>query len=63
MNYVVEMGTDAMMYIPSFMKNWLRHSKVDTPTHRREGELIILLFFFQNKESRLKIRETFTGLQ
>jgi hypothetical protein len=45
MNYAVEMGSGAMIYIPSFIKDWFRHSQVNKPT---------LVFFFQNKKSRLK---------
>jgi hypothetical protein len=29
MKYAVEMGTDAMIYIPKFHKDWFSHSKVD----------------------------------
>jgi hypothetical protein len=40
-----------------FHKDWFRHSKVDrgdTQTQRKQGALISLLPFFQNKESTLK---------
>jgi hypothetical protein len=39
-----------------FHKVWFRHSKVnrEEQTHRDEGDLIGLLLFFLNKESRLK---------
>jgi hypothetical protein len=45
-----------------YHKDWLSHSKInrgktfrhtDTHTHRQESDLIILLSFSQNKESRL----------
>jgi hypothetical protein len=44
-----------------FNKDLFRHSKVDrgdaqTDTHTEYGDLISLLLFFQNKESRLKRR-------
>jgi hypothetical protein len=28
MKYAVEMGSGAMIYIPSFIRDWFRHSKV-----------------------------------
>jgi hypothetical protein len=57
MKYAVEMGSDAMIYIPSFIRNG---SGIDTTryTHRQQGDLIsLLLFFFQNKGSRPKVEE------
>jgi hypothetical protein len=39
-----------------FHKDWFRHSKVvrgDTDT--QQGDLIILILFFQNKKSKLNI--------
>jgi hypothetical protein len=47
-----------MIHIPSFSKDWFRHSKRvsgDTQTHRQQGDLIRLLSYFQNKVSRLEI--------
>jgi hypothetical protein len=29
MKYAVEMGSGAMIYMPSFIEYWFRHSKVD----------------------------------
>jgi hypothetical protein len=29
MKYTVEMGSGAMIYIPSFINNWFRHSKIN----------------------------------
>jgi hypothetical protein len=55
--YAVEMGSGPMIYTPSFInigsviQNLIG---VDTETHRQKGDLISLLPFFQNKESRLK---------
>jgi hypothetical protein len=40
-----------------FHKDWFRHSKVnrgETHTHGEQRDLTSLLYFFQNKESRLK---------
>jgi hypothetical protein len=40
-----------------FHKVWFRHSKVDrgdTHTDTQQGDLIGLVSFFQNKESKLK---------
>jgi hypothetical protein len=45
------MGSGAMIYIPSFIKTGLG-------IHRQHGDLISLLSFFQNKESRLKTIKT-----
>jgi hypothetical protein len=63
MKYTVEMGSGAMIYVPSFIKIGSGIRKligVDMETHRQQGDLISLLLFFQNKEIRLKItQETF----
>jgi hypothetical protein len=40
-----------------FHKDWFMYSKVgrgETQTHRQQDDLVCLLLFFQNKESRLK---------
>jgi hypothetical protein len=36
-------------------KDWFKHAKVDGGIHRQHTDLISLIFYFQNKESRLKI--------
>jgi hypothetical protein len=57
--YAVEMGLDAMLYIPSFMKNGSGIQKLlyrDSQIHRQHGDLISLLLFLQNKKSRLEIK-------
>jgi hypothetical protein len=49
MKYAVEMGSGAMIYIPSFIKigtgiqNLIRR---DTQVHKQQGDLISLLLFF-----------------
>jgi hypothetical protein len=51
-----------MIYVPSFMEigSGIQkliggiHRPTDTHTHRLQDDLIGLLLFFQNKESRLK---------
>jgi hypothetical protein len=51
------MGSGAMMHIPSFIKTDSAIQKLmggDTQIHTQQRELINLLLFFQNKESRLK---------
>jgi hypothetical protein len=56
MKYAVEMGSRAIIYIPSFIKIGLGIQKFiggDSSTHRQHGDLISLLLFFHNKESRL----------
>jgi hypothetical protein len=53
MKYVVEMGSGAMIYIPSFIKT---SSGIigGIHRHRKHGDLMRLPSFFQNKESTLK---------
>jgi hypothetical protein len=57
--YAIEMGSGVMIYIPSFIKIGSGIRKLmgggGTQIHIQHGDLIILLLFFQNKESRLKI--------
>jgi hypothetical protein len=36
------------------VRGWGIHRQAHKQTHRQQGDLIILLLFFQNKESRLK---------
>jgi hypothetical protein len=54
MEYVIEMGSGAMIYISSLMKIGSAIQKLmiggftDTQTHRELGNLIRLLLFFQN---------------
>jgi hypothetical protein len=58
MKYTVEMSSSAMTYIPSFHKDWFRHSKADNgEVHRQHGDLIglLLFYFLKIKENRLKI--------
>jgi hypothetical protein len=47
MEYAVEMGSGATVYIhTNFHKDWFRHSKVnrgDSQTHRQHGDRISLL--------------------
>jgi hypothetical protein len=56
MEYAVEMGSSAIIYIPSFRKIGSGTQKVDrgdTQTYREHGDRISLLLFFQSKENRL----------
>jgi hypothetical protein len=58
MKYAIEMGSGAMIHIPTFIKISSGIQKVigrDTKTHRQHCDFISLLSFFQNKESRLKM--------
>jgi hypothetical protein len=59
MNYAVEMGSGAMIYIPSFTKTFSGIQKLmgGGGIHRQHGDLISLLLFFQNMESMPKIAE------
>jgi hypothetical protein len=60
MNYAIEMGSCAMICIPSFI--WIGSGIQEllgqnTQTDRQQGDLISLLSFYQNTESGLKIPE------
>jgi hypothetical protein len=60
MKFAVEMGSGAMIYIPSFINigsgiGKLMGGFTDTQTSRQQGDRISLFLFFQNKESRLRI--------
>jgi hypothetical protein len=49
------MGSGVMIYIPSFIKIGSRiHKLLGGGIHRQQRDLMSLLLFFQNKESRLK---------
>jgi hypothetical protein len=54
MKYAVEMGAGVMTYIPSFMKIGSGIQKLTGGIHRQHGDIISLLIFFQNKESRVR---------
>jgi hypothetical protein len=58
MKYAVEMGSGAMIYLPSYITVGSAIQKLigATQTHRHKlhGDRISLLLFFQNNESRLK---------
>jgi hypothetical protein len=58
MRHAVEMGSGAMVYIPSIIKIGSGIQKLirGIQRHRQHGDLISLLSFFQNKEIRLKIK-------
>jgi hypothetical protein len=52
MKYAVEMVSDAMTYIPDFIK--IVSGIHNFETHTQYGDFInLFLFFLQNKESRL----------
>jgi hypothetical protein len=54
MKYAVEMGSVAMIYVPSFMKIASRIQKlIGGGGHRQHGDRIRLLSFFLNKKSRI----------
>jgi hypothetical protein len=56
MKYAVEMGSYAMIYIPSFIKINSGIQQLiggDLQTHRQHGDSMSILLFLQNKESRL----------
>jgi hypothetical protein len=55
MRHAVEMGSGAMIYIPSFIRISSSIQKLIGEVHRQHGDLIRLLLFFQNKESRPSI--------
>jgi hypothetical protein len=49
MKYAVEMGSGAMIYIPSFIKigSGIQKFIGDTQTHRQHGDLINLILLFE----------------
>jgi hypothetical protein len=57
MNYAVEIGSVAMLYIPSFINIGSAIQKLMDATHihRQHGDRISLLLSFQIKESSLKL--------
>jgi hypothetical protein len=58
MTYAIEMGSGAIIYIPSFIKIGSDIQKlIRGVTDTQRGDRINLLPFFQNKESSLKIRK------
>jgi hypothetical protein len=57
MKNAVEMDSDVMIYIPSFMKIGSAIGKLIEGIHRHTDSIEIAYFhFFQNKRSRLKIQ-------
>jgi hypothetical protein len=63
MRYVVELVSDAMMFISGFLKIssgilkllWEGGIHRQTDTHTQHGNLLNLLFVFPSKKSRLKM--------
>jgi hypothetical protein len=61
MNYAVEIGSDAMRYIPAFIKigsgiqKLIGVIQINTQTQRQQANVISLLLVFQNKEVKLKM--------
>jgi hypothetical protein len=53
-----EMRSGAIIVHTKFNKDWFRHSKFDRGGYTviQHGDLISLLLFSQNKESRLKVQ-------
>jgi hypothetical protein len=58
MKYAIEKSLDGMIYIPNFMKTGSGIQKllwsIHIQKHRQRSDVISLLLFFKNKESRLK---------
>jgi hypothetical protein len=60
MKYAVEMGSGAMIHIPSFIKMGSGIQQImggDTRILGQQGDHISLLLFFQKKENRLKSKD------
>jgi hypothetical protein len=55
-NYVVEMGSSAMIFVPTFIKTGSGIHKMVRGEAHRHTDLISLFTFFQNKEIRLKMK-------
>jgi hypothetical protein len=65
MKHAAEMGSGAMIYIPSFIKIGSGTQKLigeESQAHRQHGDLISLLLFFQITQSRLKCHRAKFGL-
>jgi hypothetical protein len=66
MKYAVEVGSHAMIYIPSFIKIYTGIQKllqgIQIQTHRQQCDLISTPLFSQTKESRLKYIYIITNL-
>jgi hypothetical protein len=54
MKYAVEMGSSAMIFIPSFIIIGLGILKLIGGIHRQHGDLISLICLYQHEESMLK---------
>jgi hypothetical protein len=52
MKYAIEMGSGAMIHIPSFIKIGSGIQTLIGGIHRQHGDLISLLLFFQNRKVR-----------
>jgi hypothetical protein len=61
MKYAVEIRSGAMIYTSSFIEigSSIQKSIVGIHSHRQHGDLICLLLFYQNKESRIKTIKCF----
>jgi hypothetical protein len=53
-DWVVEMSSGAVMYIPSFIKTSPAIEKLVWGIHRQHGDPISVFSLFQNKQSRIK---------
>jgi hypothetical protein len=54
MKYAVEMGSGAMIYIPSFIKIGSGIQESTRGKYRQQDDLMSLQYFFEYKKSRLK---------
>jgi hypothetical protein len=50
MKYTIEMGSGAIIYLPSFIKigSGIQKLRGDIETHRQDGDSISLLFYFSS---------------
>jgi hypothetical protein len=58
MRDAIEMGSGAMIYMPSFIKTDSGIQMLMWRIHKQHGDLISLLLFFQTEESKLKNKAT-----
>jgi hypothetical protein len=57
MKYAIEVGSGAMIFIPSFIKTGSAIEKLTGGnTDPQHGDCMSLLLFFKNKEGRLKMK-------
>jgi hypothetical protein len=55
MKYAVEMGSGAVIYVPTFIKIGSSIQKLIGGIHRQHGDRISLFYFFENKYAKNRV--------